>query len=225
MAAIPGVTSRLTWAMTRGSRRGHVAMTFDDGPHPHGTPAILEVLAEFGVRATFFLIGEQVLRHPDVAAGIAQAGHEIALHGWDHRLLPIRTPRAVTDALPRAHDLIRNVTGQTPVWYRPPYGAASGPALLAAHRLGMRPIWWTRWGNDWSTGYSPDDIADRILHGRSGRRPPISGRDVVLLHDSDAYAMSGSWRGTRDALPRILSGIEALGERAGPLTEASDGRG
>jgi peptidoglycan/xylan/chitin deacetylase (PgdA/CDA1 family) len=179
-------------------------------------------LAEFAVSATFFLIGEQVLRYPDVAAGIAQAGHEIAIHGWDHRLLPVRSPFAVTGALPRAHHLIRDVTGQTPVWYRPPYGAASGPALLAAHRLGMQPVWWTRWGNDWSTRHSGEDIADRILHGRGARGATISSRDTVLLHDSDAYAMSGSWRGTRDALPRILSGIEALGERVGPLTEASN---
>ena len=193
-----------------------MAITFDDGPHPEGTPAVLAVLAAFDVRATFFLIGEQVLRYPDIARRIADGGHQIAVHGWDHRLLLRRSPRALTRSLTRAHHTISEVTGQLPLWYRPPYGVATGPALITAHRLGMRTMWWTRWGSDWSTRRTAESISADVLGGNA-QRPRISNRDVVLLHDSDAYADSGCWQATVAALPRILRGIADLGHRAGPL--------
>ena len=83
-----------------------VAITFDDGPHPEGTPAVLEVLARAGARATFFLVGEQVARYPSVAAEIAAAGHEIAIHGYRHVLLLRRAPTALREDFVRAHDVI-----------------------------------------------------------------------------------------------------------------------
>ncbi len=222
LAAIPGVTSALTRALTRSTRRDRVALTFDDGPHPQGTPAVLSVLADHGVTATFFLIGEQVEQYPDVARRIAAAGHEIALHGGDHRFLPTRPPVAVIRSLIRTQRRIFDITGVAPLWYRPPYGAASGPALLAVHRMGLTPIWWTRWGRDWSRKETPETVTARILSGTRGRTPSISDRDILLLHDSDRYADAGSWRTTADALPLILSGIAALDHRVGPLTELID---
>ena len=150
------------------------------------------------------------------ARRIAEGGHQIAVHGWDHRPLLRRSPIALTRSLTRAQHTISEVTGEVPIWYRPPYGVATGPALVTTHRLGMRTMWWTRWGTDWSTGRTPESIAADVLGGDAGR-PHISARDVVLLHDSDAYADPGSWRATVAALPLILRGISELDRRAGPL--------
>src|SRR4051812_49678021 len=95
--ALPAVTARgpvrrLTPGLAGEGRHGGIALTFDDGPDPHGTPAVLEVLADLGWRATFFMLGSQVRRHPGIARMVADAGHEVAVHGTLHRNHLIRTP-------------------------------------------------------------------------------------------------------------------------------------
>src|SRR5947209_809294 len=112
-----------------------IALTFDDGPHPRGTPAVLEALARANARATFFLVGEQVERRPSLAAEIAAAGHEIAIHGYRHTLLLRRSPRALRADFERAAEVIAAATGVEPRLYRPPYGVFSAPALLLVRRL------------------------------------------------------------------------------------------
>ncbi len=122
----PGVTwlapIRLRWApaLSGLGRPGHVALTFDDGPHPQGTPAVLQALDRLGWRATFFLLGERVRELPGLAAQIVEAGHEVAVHGDEHRYLFTRTPRATATDLARAVDSIRAAVGSPPLWYRPP---------------------------------------------------------------------------------------------------------
>src|SRR4051812_1921783 len=111
---------RISRTLPHGSR--DVALTFDDGPHPVGTPAVLETLRAHGAQATFFLVGEQVHRYPSLAAEIAAAGHGIALHGYRHRVLLRIPPPVLRDDLHRAHSLIAEVTGHAPSVYRPPYG-------------------------------------------------------------------------------------------------------
>ncbi len=100
-----------------------VMLTFDDGPHPEGTAAVLELLADAKARATFFLVGEQVERRPQLAAEITAEGHEIALHCHRHRNLLRLPPRAVADDLRRALAAISDATGRMPRLYRPPYGS------------------------------------------------------------------------------------------------------
>ena len=182
-----------------------VAITFDDGPHPEGTPAVLEVLARAGARATFFLVGEQVARYPSVAAEIAAAGHEIAIHGYRHVLLLRRAPTALRADFARAHDVIASATGTEPTLYRPPYGVFSGPALLIVRELGWRTLLWSRWGRDWGRRATPEKIAERASRS-------LSGGDVVLLHDADHYSSVGSWRRTVAALPSIIDAVSASGE-------------
>jgi peptidoglycan/xylan/chitin deacetylase (PgdA/CDA1 family) len=113
----------------------HVALTFDDGPDPAATPDVARLLGERGVRATFFLLGQMVAKAPGLAADLAAAGHEIGVHGWEHRYLTLRGPRATLDDIRRATDLIEAVTGTRPRLYRPPYGVLTGGALFAARRL------------------------------------------------------------------------------------------
>ncbi len=127
-------------------RADHVAITFDDGPDPEWTPAFLEVLANQQVRATFFMLGSMAAREPGLAAEIAGAGHEVAVHGWEHRYTVLRSPWAVADDLARARDAVADATGAQPRFYRPPYGVLSAGALAAARRLGLTPVLWTCWG-------------------------------------------------------------------------------
>src|SRR5215475_924158 len=118
----------------------HVALTFDDGPDQEATPPVLDTLRDRGVRATFFLLGSQVAMMPKLAAEIVAAGHEVAVHGWDHRYLPLRGPLATYDHLARTMDAITSATGVVPWLFRPPYGVLSTPAIVAARRLGLRPV-------------------------------------------------------------------------------------
>lgn len=215
--AIPPLTRLLTRNVRRPVDRDTICLTFDDGPHPRGTPAVLDILAEFGVSATFFLIAEQAERYPALARRLAADGHGIALHGYRHRLLLARSPAAAVSDIRRGQHSVHRLTGVVPRWYRPPYGTASWPALLAAHRLGMSPVWWTREGRDWSASPAPGAVATRLLHPDRQGRPRLDHRDVLLLHDSDSYAAPGSWGATVGALPALLSAIAAAGLRVGPL--------
>ena len=181
-----------------------VALTFDDGPHPEGPPAVLEALAAADATATFFLVGEQVERDRGLAAEIAAAGHRIALHGFRHRLQLRIPPAALGEDLRRGFDIVAEATGRAPETYRPPYGIFSPAGLAIARRRGWRPMLWSRWGRDWSARATPESIAAKVTEDmRSG--------DVLLLHDADWYSDSGSHRNTVAALPRVLDAIEALG--------------
>lgn len=191
---------------------GHVALTFDDGPDPRSTPLFLDALAGRGVRATFFLLGTMLRRDPALGRALVDAGHEVAVHGDQHRLLLRRGPRATYDDLAVARDTITAATGQVPRWYRPPYGVATGSALLAAHRLGMTPVLWTTWGRDWTASATAGTVLARV-------RRRLRGGGTVLLHDSDCTSAAQSWRATLAALPPLIDHIHAAGLHAGPLAE------
>jgi peptidoglycan-N-acetylglucosamine deacetylase len=208
--AAPGLASlspALGWAF--GIRHtlagaGGVALSFDDGPHPRGTPAVLERLAEAGARATFFLVGEQVLRWPALAAEIAARGHEIGLHCHSHRLLLRLPPSQVRDDLRRGAASIEEATGHRPSLHRPPYGAFSVTGLLLARRAGWLPVRWSRDTKDWRRDSTPASIVVRAT-----RR--LGPGDIVLLHDADHYGASGCWERTAAALPGLLRALEERG--------------
>lgn len=181
-----------------------VALTFDDGPHPEGTPAVLEVLRSAGARATFFLVGEQVERWPALAGEIAAAGHGIALHGYRHCNLLRVTPRALAADLDRAAAVIAAATGVAPASYRPPYGIFSPAGLVIARRRGWRALLWSRWGRDWGRRATPESIAAKVTED-------VGPGDVLLLHDADHYSARGSHRRTAAALPRVLAELERRG--------------
>ncbi len=174
-----------------------VAITFDDGPHPEGTPAVLEILAHEGIKATFFLVGEQVERRPSLAAEIAGQGHLIALHGYRHRPQPAMSRKAVQEDLGRGADVVRTATGVELAWHRPPYGLYSPAGLRAVRATGLEPLLWSRWGKDWRRFTTPERIASRAT---ANLRPG----DVILLHDADFYSSRGSHQRTAAALKLIV---------------------
>jgi peptidoglycan/xylan/chitin deacetylase (PgdA/CDA1 family) len=201
---------RLTPRLAGLGRSDHLALTFDDGPAAASTPRFLDLLDRAGVRATFFLVGEQVADNPALAGEIAAAGHEVAVHGYQHRYLLGRNPRRVYDDLSRARDLIAGATGALPSYFRPPYGVLTTDGALIARRVGLRPIIWTSWGRDWTAGASAQSVYQTLR---------IRGGGTLLLHDADRYAASGAWRSTLAALPRILDRAAELRLSVGPLRE------
>ena len=206
---VPGLGAALGIEMRQEDDPG-VALTFDDGPHPQGTPAVLEVLREHGATATFFLAGEQVVHRPALAAEIIAAGHRVELHCFRHRNhLRLRVADFLEDA-ERARVAIEEASGQAIACFRPPYGIFSSATLRAVRRRGWRPVLWSRWGRDWDRRASARSIARRA----SAR---IEAGDILLLHDADYYSARGSWVRTAAALPMILAELEARGLRTTSL--------
>ena len=189
-----------------------MALTFDDGPHPQGTPAVLATLERFGAQATFFVVGEQVERSPALAAEIVAAGHAIALHGHRHRCLLRVSPRALSSDFDHVAAVVADATGLAPELYRPPYGIFSPAGVALARRRGWGLLLWSRWGRDWAARATPGTIAAKTTSGG------LAAGDVLLLHDADTYSAPGSWRRTTGALPRILEAVQAAGLR--PVTLA-----
>ena len=185
------------------SGRGY-ALTFDDGPHTQGTPAVLEILARTGTQATFFLVGEQVQRNPALVREVLAAGHGIGLHCHRHRNLLRLGPRQVREDIERARAAIEDATGASPVLYRPPNGLLNATALCLASRRGWRTLLWSHWGRDWEARATPESIAARATDG-------AGEGSVLLLHDADHYGALGSWRRTAAALPLLLDSLSARG--------------
>lgn len=186
--------------------RPHPTLTFDDGPHPEGTPRILDLLDDHGAKAIFFLVGEQVERYPQIAAEIADRGHETAIHGHRHRV-QVRLPAAAVEAdLERAIEVIGRRR-----FHRPPLGIYSEAGLRAARDHGLQPLLWSRWGKDWRKFTTPERIAARATRD-------IGPGDVILLHDADHYSSKDSWRRTLAALPTILRATQPTGSGSGSST-------
>ncbi|MCU1615248.1 MAG: putative xylanase/chitin deacetylase [Frankiales bacterium] len=214
--ALPALTARgpakrLTPNLIGNGRPGGVALTFDDGPDAAGTPPILEALDALGWQATFFLLGSQVRRHPDVARSIVAAGHELGVHGDVHRNHLARTPLGIRRDLRTATAAIVEVTGVRPRWFRPPYGVLSAGTLWAAADTGLTTVLWTAWGLDWRAGPA-DGIVSTIMK-------QLADGGTVLLHDSDCTSRPGSWRSTLAALPLLAEELRARDLEVRPLRE------
>lgn len=199
---VPSVAAMLRTARTLPADDGAIALTFDDGPHPRGTPAVLEVLRTYGATATFFVVGEQVRRAGSLLDEIRAEGHALAIHGDRHRNQLRLTPWAVREDLARASDAV----GEHLPVHRPPYGIYSPAGLAAARARGWTPLLWSRWGHDWRHDVTPADIAAEVTAG-------LTAGDVLLLHDADDYSSPGSYRRTVAALPLVLETIAAAGLR------------
>jgi peptidoglycan/xylan/chitin deacetylase (PgdA/CDA1 family) len=212
-ALLPRVAERLGIPSMLPSERG-VLLTFDDGPHPDGTTAVLAELGRMGAPALFFVSGEQVATQPRLVQEIASAGHEVALHGFRHQTRREWSRRALMDDTLRALDAVFAASGLVPRLYRPPHGVFTLSGLRLIRSLGLEPLLWSKWGRDWARRASPASIARRATMD-------IRAGDVVLLHDSDCYGTPGSWRRTADALPQIIEHIAFAGLRAASVRKGS----
>lgn len=186
-----------------------VALTFDDGPSPD-TPSVLDALKEHDVKATFFLIGREAQRYPQIARRIIAEGHEVGNHSYSHPIYLFRTGRETRRQLERTQQAIEQATGVRPVLSRPPCGVRTLSYFRAAQKLGLRTVQWSVAGFDWQK-LSGREIANKVL------KDAQSG-SIILLHDGDSANVSDR-RQTVAALPFIIEGLRARGLHVAPLRE------
>ena len=210
LGGVSPVGVRFTPALVGVGRKGHVALTFDDGPDPESTPQFLDQLDLLGWRATFFMLGEMTRRNPGLARAVAERGHEIAVHGDVHGNMLRRTPGHTRDDIRRAHDSVATASGVEPRWFRPPFGISSYASLRVAREFGMTTVLWTTWGRDWRREATPDTVVADVT-----RRYVDGG--TVLLHDSDCTSYPGSWRSALGALPRLADEFSTRGLAVGTV--------
>ncbi|MCQ9185861.1 polysaccharide deacetylase family protein, partial [Streptomyces sp. IBSBF 2953] len=172
-----------------------MVLTFDDGPDPRYTPHILDTLAEYDVRAMFFVCGEMAVDNQDLLARMADEGHIVGNHTWSHPLLTRLTRRQIHSEMSRTSDVIEEGYGERPRWFRAPYGAWNRAAFQFGSEMGMEPLAWTVDTLDWTTP-GARVIVDRVEKGAA------SGV-VVLSHDAGGDR-SQSVRALRGYLPHLL---------------------
>lgn len=194
----------------RGSpERRAVALTFDDGPDPVFTPRILDTLARGGARATFFVVGTRAQRHPEILRAVAGAQHEIGNHTHDHRHLWLLSPARTRAEMTRCADVVAEVTGRPPRYFRPPWGKFNLEAYRHAARLGEARVLWSLRPEGWRPAAGPEAIV-RVVERRL--RPGA----VINLHDG---GVPGAAARTAQALPALLDLLRAHGYRCVPLGE------
>lgn len=155
-----------------------VALTFDDGPDPIGTPRVLEVLARHNARATFFVIGERARRHPELLARIAAAGHQIESHSLRHAWSTAFWPRSrLARDLATVQEIIQAACGRAPRWFRPPIGVLSPAVVAAAQRVGLGLCAWSRKARDGLAGTTAEAALAHLL-------PGLENGAILLLHDA-----------------------------------------
>ncbi|MBV9266274.1 MAG: polysaccharide deacetylase family protein [Acidobacteriaceae bacterium] len=175
-------------------RRRSLALTFDDGPS-EGTLHLLDLLDQAEIRATFFLCGKNVQRHPAIAGKVAAAGHEIGNHTYSHPYLPLRSPRFIEREFTETQRIITAETGITPTMLRPPYGLRWFGMGTVQAKLSLLAVLWTVIGNDWSLP------ARRIVQRITGA---ITPGGIVCLHDGRAVRPKPNISETLEAVKRLI---------------------
>jgi peptidoglycan-N-acetylglucosamine deacetylase len=182
----------------------YLAMTFDDGPSAEYTPRLLALLKARHLKATFFLIGQNVQAHPDLVRRIIAEGHEVGNHTWDHPQLSKLSDERATDEIEKTQDAIRAACGVTPVLLRPPYGALNKPEhVWIPGRLKLNVIYWSVDTQDWKRPGAAT-ITQRVLEGA---RPGA----IILQHDIHGQ--------TIDAMAAALDGLVAKGYHLVTISE------
>ena len=155
--------------------RPSVALTFDDGPDGRQTRNVLGVLAYEKVSATFFLSGRSIERNPLIARQTAEAGHEVANHGYQHYPMTLVSPMFVWSNIAMGKGIIEQVTGVRPRWFRPPHGACDDVIVSCAAACGLQTVMWNVMTDDWHPRATVESIAERIAAATAG--------SIVLCHD------------------------------------------
>lgn len=186
---------------------GYLALTFDDGPHPETTPWLLDELETSGLRATFFVIARQVERFPELAQRIADEGHDLANHTYDHPDLRQLGDEAIATQLRVSNEIIAETTGVTPRWFRPPFGATNDRVRVQVTAHGMTEVIWSIDTHDWRASVSEADVIAAMTSAEDG--------DVVLAHDRGRPNTPG-------AIAAVAADLEARGLCSGELALADE---
>jgi peptidoglycan/xylan/chitin deacetylase (PgdA/CDA1 family) len=190
--------------------RQAVALTFDDGPDPVFTPRVLDILAQFGVRATFFVIGKQAEQHPEIIRAIAGAGHEVGNHTYGHRALWLLPPHRTREEIDRCTHVLTAILGAPPWYFRPPWGQFNWEAVRHSTRVQQRRVLWSLRGEGWLPVAKPQTIG-RIVARR------LHPGAIIDLHDGGGLKHTPARMTT--ALPELLWLIQQRGYRCLTLSE------
>jgi peptidoglycan/xylan/chitin deacetylase (PgdA/CDA1 family) len=209
------IKKSLAWVTLPRQIQNAVLLTFDDGPHPEATPAVLKMLRRHNARAIFFVVGSRIQRAPDILQRILNEGHLIGNHSYTHpngRQLPFA---AYVDDLRRCQDEVKRLTGESPRFFRPPLGVFSLTTMTAPRVLGLEPVLWSLDAYDWGLKNKTDaKIAGERLTRELTANYDL--REIVLLHDDHTHMDTVLEPALQSLSARncdLRSGIEALSSR------------
>lgn len=205
-AFIPSLISRLFGfrVFRRGRSDTQFALTFDDGPDPHYTPRLLDLLRQHQAKATFFVVGEHAASHPELIQRIHEEGHLIGIHNYIHKTNWLMRPRTVRDQIQRTGQIIHEVTGVKTCYYRPPWGIMNLFDFFSKKE--RKIVLWSSMFEDWRSRVGAQRLTERMLK-------ELRGGEVMLLHDrgttlgADAHAPEQMLQ----ALEVVLQEAERLG--------------
>jgi peptidoglycan-N-acetylglucosamine deacetylase len=188
-----------------------VALTFDDGPNPNATPAILDALGAAGVRATFFVLGRHAGRWPALVSRMVDEGHVVANHGFHHEKLLWHSPRWIRNDLTLGREAIEQCGAERPTLFRAPHGQRNPWVSPIARSEGQQTVGWTL--GVWDSAMpGASVIADRVVRG-------ADCGSIILLHDGDGYDPNGDRMQTATAVPLIVRGLRERGFSFATLAE------
>lgn len=195
------------------TRRGEVALTFDDGPDPEVTPRVLDILDAHGVRASFFCIAEKAARHAELCREIVRRGHAIENHSQRHPYtFAMRGMGGMRREVAAAQQLLGQICGRAPRFFRPPAGVRNPLLDPVLHGLGLRLVSWTRRGFDTHHG-DIDFVERKLLDG-------LEAGDILLLHDGNCARTPAGTPVVLEVLPRVLQAAHSRGLRPVALHQA-----
>jgi peptidoglycan-N-acetylglucosamine deacetylase len=191
-----------------------IAITIDDGPNPQVTPAVLDVLDEANARATFFCIGKSVEAYPQLAQEIVRRGHTIENHSYAHRHhFSVMGLSQLRGEISRAQNVISEVTGRSPIYFRAPAGLRSPLLDPVLQGLNLKLVSWTRRGFD-TVATDPDKVLKKLEKN-------LSAGDILLLHDGNSATDAKGTPVILDVLPQLLASVKARGLHAVSLHDAA----
>lgn len=182
-----------------------IALTFDDGPDQEYTPKVLDIVKQYGVSATFFCLGSQVVKNPHVAVQLVEDGHQIANHTWTHPHAADVSTSELLREIAKTADIIETITTIRTRWFRPPFGEITKAQLSAIVEWGYQVVLWTVDSLDWS-GLTGPQIVERVL-------PSLANGVILLSH------CAGNVNGILDALPHLIEAALDMGYRFVRLDE------
>ncbi|MEM8901874.1 MAG: polysaccharide deacetylase family protein [Bacteroidota bacterium] len=166
-----------------------VALTFDDGPHPEATPALLDVLDSLDIKATFFTSGKHVALYPDILLETSQRGHEIGNHAWEHQALYHFSQEIPLKEIQETNELIEKITGTSPTLFRPPYLVQGVGVKKILEKFSLLSVGARVHGSDWED-QTPTVIAEKVLSS-------MGPGEIIVLHDGDGDAKGGESQKSR----------------------------
>lgn len=181
---------------------GELALTFDDGPNPVWTPPLLDLLAAHGVKATFFLLGSRAAAEPFLVRHLAEQGHTVGNHSWNHPNLALASAHRVWEELDQTRLALEEMTGRAVRFFRPPFGARRPVVLKIARELGMRPVLWNAMTSDWREP-SGEKIAARLA-ARIDRLQRRGHAANIVLHDGGHREKAANREPSISAVERLI---------------------